>query len=140
MSPRADLRSDEQRLAWLRLIRSDNIGPVTFRELINHFGSASAAIAGVPELARKGGRNIRLRSVEEAERELAMASAAGARFVALGEADYPVWLRTIDGAPPLIAVRGGSDCLVRPIIAIVGARNASVAGRKFAAQIAVALG
>jgi len=91
-------------------------------------------------LARKGGRDIRLRSLEEAERELAMAAAVGARFVALGEADYPAWLRTIDGAPPLLAVRGGSDCLLRPIIAVVGARNASVAGRKFAAQIAVALG
>ena len=140
MSSRTDLLSDEQRLAWLRLIRSENIGPVTFRELINHFGSASAAIAGVPELARKGGRGIRLCSVEAAERELARATTAGARFVALGEADYPAWLRTIDGAPPLIGVRGGSSCLLRPIIAVVGARNASVAGRKFAAQIAVTLG
>ena len=79
--------TDDQRLAWLRLIRSDNIGPVTFRELINHFGSAAEALAAVPDLARKGGRQIRLASVEDA--------------------DYPPWLRAIDGAPPLIAVRGG---------------------------------
>ena len=134
------LLSDDQRLAWLRLIRSDNIGPVTFRELINHFGSASAAIDAVPELARKGGRQIRLCSVDEAERELVAAAAAGARFVAMGEADYPPWLRAIDAAPPLIAVRGGGACLARPNIAVVGARNASVAGRKFAMQIAVELG
>ncbi len=51
--------SDEQRLAWLRLIRSENIGPVTFRELINHFGSGIAALAAAPELAKRGGRSIR---------------------------------------------------------------------------------
>ena len=134
------LLSDDQRLAWLRLIRSDNIGPVTFRELINHFGSASAAIDAVPELARKGGRQIRLRSVADAERELAAATAAGARFVAMGEAEYPAWLRAIDGAPPLIAVKGNGGCLARPTIAVVGSRNASVAGRKFAMQISAGLG
>jgi DNA processing protein len=134
------LLTDEQRLAWLRLIRSENIGPVTFRELVNHFGSATAAITAVPDLARKGGRQVRLFSVAEAEREMAAAAKAGARFVALGETDYPAWLRTIDGAPPLLAVRGSGACLSRPSIAIVGARNASVAGRKLAMQIAVTLG
>ncbi|MEJ0097377.1 MAG: DNA-processing protein DprA [Bauldia sp.] len=138
--PAPVLLTDDQRLAWLRLIRSDNIGPVTFRALINHFGSATAAIDAVPELARKGGRQIRLRSVEEAEREFAVAHALGARFVALGEAGYPPWLPAIDGAPPLLAVRGSADCLARPAIAIVGSRNASVSGRKFAMQIAAGLG
>jgi DNA processing protein len=131
--------SDEQRIAWLRLIRTDTVGPVTFRALINHFGSASAALEAAPDLARKGGRALRLCSAEDAERELAAAAAIGARFVAIGEPDYPPWLRSIDGAPPLIAVRGGAAVLARPAVGIVGARNASIAGRKFAMQIASGL-
>jgi DNA processing protein len=131
--------TDDQRLAWLRLIRTDTIGPVTFRTLINHFGSASAALDAAPDLARRGGRPLRLYGTDEAERELAAAAAIGARFVAIGEPDYPSWLRSIDAAPPLVAVRGSSACLQQPAIGIVGARNASIAGRKFAMQIASGL-
>ncbi len=130
----------EQRLAWLRLIRSENIGPVTFRELINHFGGAAAAIAAAPKLAERGGRRIRIVDQAEAERELATIEAAGARLIALGEADYPPALRDIESAPPLIAVRGSTDCLARPTVAIVGSRNASIAGRKIAMQIARGVG
>lgn len=140
MSEAPTLLSDEQRLAWLRLTRSENVGPITFRELLNHFGSAQAALAAVPDLARRGGRSIRVCSLAEAERELSAAAATGCRFVALGEADYPPWLRAIDGAPPLLAVKGSGECLRKPGIAVIGARNASVAGRKLAAQIAVTLG
>ncbi|MCB1489142.1 MAG: DNA-processing protein DprA [Bauldia sp.] len=131
---------DEQRLAWLRLIRSENIGPVTFRELINHFGSGLAAIAAVPELAERGGRRIRLCSVEDAERERDGLARIGAQLVAMGEPDYPPALRHVADAPPLIAARGDTAILSRPIVAMVGSRNASVAGRKFAAQIAAGLG
>ena len=77
--------SDEQRLAWLRLIRSENIGPVTFREPINHFGSGVAALAAAPELARRGGRSIRICSVDEARRELAALARLGGQVVAVGE-------------------------------------------------------
>lgn len=140
MSQSAVALTDDQRLAWLRLIRSDNIGPVTFRELINHFGSASAALEAVPDLARKGGRAARVTPVETAKRELDAAEAIGARFVAMGEAGYPSWLRAADGAPPLIAVRGSSNRLIEPAVAVVGSRNASIAGRKFAMQIAAGLG
>jgi DNA processing protein len=129
-----------QRLAWLRLIRSENIGPVTFRELINHFGSGIAAIEAVPELAERGGRRIRLCPVEDAERELDGLTRLGGKLIAMGETDYPPALRHISDAPPLIALRGDAACLQRPIVAIVGSRNASVAGRKFAAQIAAGLG
>lgn len=131
--------SDEQRIAWLRLIRTETIGPVTFRALLNHFGSASAALAAAPDLARRGGRPIRLTTVEDAERELAAAAAIEARFIAVGEPDYPAWLRAVDGAPPLLCVRGNAGCLTRPSVAVVGSRNASIAGRKFAMQIAAGL-
>ena len=130
----------EQRLAWLRLIRSENIGPVTFRELINHFGGAAAAIAAAPKLAERGGRRIRIASEADAERELAAVEDDGARLIALGEADYPPTLRDIESAPPLIAVKGDPASLTRPTVAIVGSRNASIAGRKFAMQIARGVG
>jgi DNA processing protein len=132
--------SDEQRLAWLRLIRSENIGPATFRELINRFGSASAALEAVPALAERGGRRIRVTPLADAERELRAAAAIGAAFVALGEPGYPPWLRHVDGAPPLVAVRGDPAVLVRPMVGIVGSRNASIAGRKYAMQLAAGLG
>ena len=94
--------SDEQRLDWLRLIRSDNVGPRTFRALINHYGGARAALAAVPELARRGGAKGpgRVASREDAERELKAAHATGVTFVALGEPDYPRRLQMIDDAPP----------------------------------------
>ena len=130
----------EQRLAWLRLIRSENIGPVTFRELIDHFGGAAAALAAAPKLAERGGRRIRIADEADAERELRAVEAFGAELVALGEASYPPALRDIESAPPLIAVKGDPACLIRPVVAVVGSRNASIAGRKFAMQLAHGIG
>ncbi|MDE1158986.1 MAG: DNA-processing protein DprA [Neorhizobium sp.] len=132
------LLNDRQRMAWLRLIRSDNVGPATFRDLINHCGTAENALAMLPELSARGGarRAIRIASKEEAERELAQARRLGARFVGIGEPDYPPALRQIDGAPPLLAIRGAPETVVRPSIGVVGARNASIVGTKFAAMIA----
>ena len=130
--------TDRQRLAWLRLIRSDNVGPITFRDLINHFGSAETAIEMLPDLSVRGGatRRIRVASWEEAERELDMARRFGARFIGIGEPDYPPALRAIDGAPPLIAAKGDIGLCQPPAVGMVGARNASVAGCKFAAALA----
>lgn len=130
--------TDRQRLAWLRLIRSDNVGPATFRDLINHFGSAETALEALPELSRRGGstRPVRVASREEALAELERAERFGARFVGIGEPDYPSALRQIEGAPPLIAVKGSAATLHQPAIGIVGARNCSVSGAKFAAMIA----
>jgi DNA processing protein len=134
--------TDAQRLDWLRLIRSENVGPRTFRALVNHYGGARAAIDMLPDLARRGGAQApgRICSVDEAKREIETASRLGAVFVALGEPDYPARLRMIDDAPPLIAVRGHVDVLKLPMVAIVGSRNASAAGAKFASQIARELG
>jgi len=130
--------TDRQRIAWLRLIRSDNVGPATFRDLINHCGSAENALAMLPELSARGGatRAIRIATVSEAERELEAAHRHGARFVGIGEPDYPPALRQIDGAPPLLAAKGDLSAATRPSAGIVGSRNASIAGAKFAAMIA----
>jgi DNA processing protein len=134
--------TDAQRLDWLRLIRSDNVGPRTFKSLLHHYGSARAALAALPELARRGGatQGPRICAREDAERELAAARELGVTLVALGEPDYPVRLREIDDAPPLLAVRGAQAALDRPMLAIVGARNASAAGLKFAEKLARDLG
>lgn len=134
--------TDAQRLDWLRLIRSENVGPRTFRALVNHYGGARAALEHLPSLARRGGAQSpgRICSVEDAQREIDIATRLGASFIALGEPDYPARLRMIDDAPPIVSVRGSIEALKSPMIAIVGSRNASAAGSKFAGQIARELG
>jgi len=129
--------TDEQRIDWLRLIRSQNVGPRTFRALINHFGGAGAALDALPGLARRGGGRAspQIYSRDEAERELEAAGKLGAAFVAVGEADYPRQLQMIDDAPPLIAIRGNRDALAMPLVAVVGSRNASAAGIKMTQRL-----
>jgi DNA processing protein len=130
--------SDAQRVDWLRLIRSDRVGPHTFRSLINHFGSARSALERLPDLARRGGadRPGRIYSEEDARTEVAASRQLGVSLLAPGEAGYPPRLATLDDAPPLLGVRGAPDVLMRPMIAIVGSRNASGAGLKFAGTLA----
>jgi DNA processing protein len=133
--------TDEQRLDWLRLIRSENVGPRTFRDLINHFGGARAALDALPGLARRGGAKApRILPREDAQAEFETARAHGVGFIALGEPDYPPRLARIDDAPPLIAVLGRREIFTRPLVAIVGSRNASAAGMKFAERLARELG
>ncbi|TMJ79935.1 MAG: DNA-protecting protein DprA, partial [Alphaproteobacteria bacterium] len=143
--------NDAQRVDWLRLIRSDNVGPRTFRSLINHFGSARSALERLPELAHRGGatRSQRICSEEDARDEIAASNRLGVALLAPGEAGYPPRLAALDdappllgvrGAPPLLGVRGAPEVLMRPMIGIVGSRNASGAGLKFAGTIARDLG
>ena len=132
--------SDRQRLDWLRLIRSESIGPRSFRSLMNRFGGAAAALDALPDLARQAGRTIRICPAGEAERELGGLSRQGGRFIALGEAGYPVPLQAIDSAPPLLGVLGRAEVLQRSGVALVGSRNASAAGMKFTARLARELG
>jgi len=142
-----DIRSpntltDSERVAWLRLIRSDNVGPRTFRSLIKHFGSARAALERLPELARRGGaaRPARICSEDDARTELTAGQRLGVHLVSPGEDGYPPRLAELDDAPPLLGVRGVRDVLMRPVVAIVGSRNASGAGLKFAGSLARDLG
>jgi len=133
--------SEEERIDWLRLIRSENVGPRSFASLLRYYGSARAALAQLPELARRGGAaTVRICSRAEAERELAAARALGVCLVGLRESGYPARLAEIDDAPPLLAVRGKLTALARPMVAMVGSRNASAAGAKIAAQLAHDLG
>jgi DNA processing protein len=134
--------TDAQRIDWLRLIRSDNVGPRTFRSLVNHFGSAKVALERLPDLARRGGaaRPGRICSEEDARAELANSRKLGMSLLAPGETGYPPRLAVLDDAPPLLGVRGALDVLMRPVIAVVGSRNASGAGIKFAGTLARDLG
>jgi len=134
--------SEEERIDWLRLIRSENVGPRTFRTLLHYYGTARGALKALLELASRGGakRPARIPSREDAERELAAMRSLDVRLVALGEPEYPPALARIEDAPPLIAVRGNTALLARPVVAIVGSRNASAAGAKMAGRLARDLG
>ncbi len=131
-----------QRLACLRLIRSENVGPATFRTLINHFGGARAALEALPELSQRGGRRrpIRICPQTVAEAELAAAERIGARPLFTIEPGYPKALAVLEGAPPLIYVKGDDALLSRPSVGLVGSRSASAAGQQIARQLATGLG
>lgn len=134
--------SESQRLDWLQLIRSENVGPVTFRELINHYGSASTALEALPELSHRGGRKrvIKIASRARVERELEAARRMGSEAVVAGEAGYPSWLEHADGGPPVLYVVGRRDLSKERIVGIVGSRDGSAAGRKLARSLAGDLG
>ena len=131
--------SDQQRLDWLRLARSPGIGPITFRELLNCYGSAHAAIQEIDGRMRHGKR-FAVCSVDRAETELEKCAHCGAHLVALNEPGYPRWLQNEMGAPPLLYVMGVRELANRPAVAIVGSRNASGPGLKFASQLGHELG
>ncbi len=133
---------DRERRDWLRLMMSEHVGPATFRHLMARYGNAAAALAALPDLSRRGGlsRPVRIYPAEAAEADLDRTADIGARFIASSEAGYPPLLRQIDAAPPLICVLGDAAFLHRAMVAIVGARNASAAGRRLARDFAAALG
>lgn len=139
--PTAEL-DDAQRLACLRLIRSNNVGPITFRELINRYGGAQAALDALPELANRTGRGRRIEicTREKAELELEAALRYGAQPLFTIEPGYPTQLAQIDAPPPLIYAKGDTTLLSQPSVAIVGARLASAAGIKLSRMFAQALG
>ncbi|HSR73046.1 MAG TPA: DNA-processing protein DprA [Kiloniellales bacterium] len=133
--------SRAERLDWLRLSRSENVGPITFRQLLARYGSAGEALAALPELARRGGRTrpIRICDRAEAEAELEALDKLDARLIALCEPEYPTALAALEDAPPLIACLGHVHLLERPAVGVVGARNASANGRRLARQMAAEL-
>ncbi|WP_455477583.1 DNA-processing protein DprA [Bartonella sp. B41] len=136
------LLTDRQRLNWLRLLRSENIGAVSFRHLIKHYSTAENALNALPELSRMGGlsSSLRIATLEDAEREMQEAERLGIRFIGVGEPDYPEFLKVTDASPPLVAVKGTISVFQKPSVGIVGSRNASAAGKKLADQFAYFLG
>lgn len=132
---------DEERFDWLRLSRSRGIGPQTFSQLLARFGSATEAIKLAPEAAKAAGRTgLKLSDERAVAEEAKRAARLGVRFIARCEPAYPAPLRAIPDPPPLIGVRGDPSLLLRDGIGIVGARNASLAGRRIAGNFARDLG
>lgn len=134
--------SFSERRDWLRLIRTTTVGPVAFRDLIRRYSTAGAALDALPELAARTGRRAKMviPPVEDIERELNAYDDMGVRLLASCEPDFPKYLKAVDPTPPIITVLGNVDLLHKPCIAIIGSRNASAIGLRFARQIATELG
>lgn len=130
--------SEQERIDRLRLARTERVGPVAFRHLLERFGAAGPALAGLPQLTSGGGP--RLASTESIEREIAAGQALGARLVVLGDADYPQLLAVMDPPPPVLWALGDASLLAKESVAVVGARVASAAGQRFARGLAHELG
>ncbi len=132
----------EKLIDVLRLIRTQNVGPVTFFQLMRRFGTAAKALEVLPELSIRGGRKNPLVAYNksDAEKEIALTEKFGARLIMYGEADYPAILHSIPDAPPVISVLGHAHIWKKDCIGMVGARNASAAGCQFAAKLAKDLG
>jgi DNA processing protein len=127
-----------EKIDWLRLSRSENVGPITFHQLLTRYGSAAAALAALPELAERGGRGrpLKIAAKGDAERELAAIERLGATIIARAEPEYPPLLAELEDAPPLITLQGNASLAARPCVAMVGARNASANGMRFAENLA----
>ncbi len=133
--------SESERRAWLRLARTQNVGPVTFTQLIARFGSATTALAELPRLSRRGGGDeLSPPSDADARRELERLHGFGGRMIACAEPEFPRGLAVLDPPPPLISAVGHETLLAREMVAVVGARNASALGCKLAARLAADLG
>lgn len=130
--------SFSERRDWLRLIRTQNVGPVSFRDLINRYGDAGTALEELPYLIRK--KTIRPPRPEQVEAEMEYAEKMGVRIICAIEPDYPAYLRALDPPPPVISILGRIDVLHRPCVAIIGSRNASAIGQRFANSLAAELG
>lgn len=134
--------TEAARRDWLRLARTENVGPVTFTQLIGRYGEASVALAALPDLARRGGRvsPLGVPPLAEITRELEAGAKLGARLIASCEVDFPGPLAALDPPPPVIWALGDASLLNRSSVAIVGARVASAGGQRFARGLAVDLG
>jgi len=132
---------DAERFARLRLARTDQVGPVTFRQLLERFGSAERALEALPDLIRRGGAHGHaVPPVDQIGAELAAGERAGARLIVLGDADYPDMLAAVDPPPPLLWSLGDASLMARPCIAVVGARIASAGGQRIARGLSQQLG
>lgn len=131
---------DAERFARLRLARTDQVGPVTFRQLLERFGSAERALEALPDLIRRGGGGHAIPPTDQIEREMEAGARLGARLMVLGDADYPDMLAALDPPPPLLWTLGDASLMARPCIAVVGARIASAGGQRIARGLSQQLG
>jgi DNA processing protein len=135
-------KTDYNLISWLRLLRTENVGPLTFHKLIKQYGDAESALEALPNLARQGGRlqTLQIPSFAEIEKEIESHQKMGAKLIAFCDPEYPTPLKAIESAPPLLSALGNTDLLQNPSFGIVGARNASLPAKKLAAKFASELG
>lgn len=140
--PRVSSVSEQERLDWLQLARTENVGPITFHNFIDYYGSADAALKAIPQLAAKSKRKkpLKIPARQEIEREYEALRKRGGDIVIAIEETYPLALSGIEDAPPALSYIGNPDLLNKPSIGIVGSRNASHNGRKFTHKLAEELG
>jgi DNA processing protein len=131
--------SQDEAFARIRLLRSPNVGPVTYAQLLARFGDAQRALAALPDLAGRGGTRYQPALEARVHEEIAAVKRAGARYLFNDSPDYPPLLAAADGAPLVLTLRGDGSLAARPCVAIVGARNASAAAVKLARNFATAL-
>lgn len=136
------LLGDHEKLARLRLIRTENVGPVTYNRLLTRFGTAEKALAALPDLAKRGGKSEGLKACapETAKKEMDAIEKYGARLVIRGMQEYPQLLAETDDAPPVITVLGNAQLLSKTSLGVVGARNASLTGKKIAESFSAKIG
>lgn len=140
-TPLTPPKLEKNRLSWLRLFRSRRVGVATFYRLLDEHGTAEAALDALPEVARAAGvQNYTACPEDDAYQEMQAARRADARLICRGDAEYPEMLAQIDDAPPLFWAVGDTDLLQQPMVALVGARNASSLGERMAKSLAGALG
>lgn len=136
---RAEPLGQEEAFARIRLLRSPNVGPVTYAQLLGRFGSALAALEALPGLAGRAGRVYTIAPERRVHEEVKAVRNAGARFLFHDSPDYPPLLAETEGAPPILTVRGDTALALRPAVAVVGARNASAAAIRLARDFAAGL-
>lgn len=132
--------SSQDQFDRLRLIRSPNIGPVSYRQLLTRFGGAKAALEALPDLVQRGGGKAALANEASIATEMKAVASQGAQYLFLDDPDYPELLTHIDNAPPVLTVKGNVSLLKRSPIAMVGARNASAGACRYARTLAYELG
>ena len=134
--------SPDEKLNWLRLIRTENVGPITFYKLVDYYGSATKALEALPDLSKKGGRQKPLQAppLSIIEKELEDLQKRGGDIICAAQKSYPLALGATDDAPPVLSYIGDITLLRSPCLAMVGARNASLNGKKFATKMAKELG
>jgi DNA processing protein len=130
------INATEKKCAWLRLIRSTNIGPLTFWELLRLYGTAEKVLEAVPQLAARGGRRIEVCGQAQAEEELESHTRQGIHLLLADDPLFSPLLKTLPDCPPVLSVKGQLSFLAQPTLAIVGARNASLNGCRFTQRIA----
>lgn len=131
--------SQEEAFARIRLLRSPNVGPVSFRQLMARFGDARSALDALPDLSARGGKSYRAAPEDCIHAEVAAVKRSGARYLFHDSPDYPRLLAMLESAPPVLTMRGDARIAQRPAVAMVGARNSSAAAVKLARDFAAAL-